>query len=113
MRAFIKRAVVLAGFVAAVSGVAFAAESNRQEVAIPFAFVVAGQTLPAGTYNVERPRDAESTIVMIQGEGKNRATVYALVISSAAARKSDGAMVFAKAGNQMRLSQVGGWSIAE
>jgi hypothetical protein len=113
MRTFIKRAVVLTGFVAAVSGVAFAAETNRQEVTIPFAFVVAGQTLPAGTYSIEHPRDMESSIVMIQGEGKNRASVYAMVTPSATASKADDAVVFAKAGTQMRLAQVGEWSITD
>jgi hypothetical protein len=112
MRTFIKRSVVAAGFVAAVSGVAFAAEGNRQQADIPFAFVVNGQTLPAGVYSIERPRDMESSVVMIQGEGRNHASVYALV-TPAPTTKGEDALVFAKTGTQMRLAQVGGWSLTD
>ena len=112
MRTFIKRSVVLAGFVAAVSGVAFAADGNRQEAKIPFEFVVNGQTMPAGTYSIERPRDMESSVIMIQGEGRNHASVYALV-TPAAVTKGDDDLVFVQTGTQTRLAQVGGWSLAD
>ena len=110
MRTFIKRSIVLAGFVAAVSGVAFAADADRREAKIPFEFVVNGQRLPAGTYSIERPRDMESSVIVIQGEGRNHASVYALVTPIAASKGED-ALVFVQDGTEKRLAQVGGWSL--
>jgi hypothetical protein len=52
-------------------GVTGAARAESLDVKIPFAFVVHGQTLPAGEYRVE----TDGPIVLLRGEHGNRTSI--------------------------------------
>jgi len=100
------RAVMMSSGLAAMvmaATVAQAAPAPRQEVKVPFAFVVNGQELPAGTYTV-RQDDAEESALLIQGQG---ASVYVMTAPvSRSATPQDTSVVFAKDGNRYRLAEI-------
>jgi predicted secreted protein len=107
MGAMMAAAVILA------AGSASAAEANRQEVTIPFDFTVHGQTLPAGTYNIQKASGVGTSTILIQGAGANRHASSFVLVTPAATNTGDTSVVFAKAGDRVRLTQVGGWAIAD
>lgn len=73
---FRKAALVSAAFVVFFGG---SARASTIEVKVPFAFVVHGQTLPAGSYRLERdPMDP--SVVVIRGEKGNTTSVMAVTM---------------------------------
>ena len=100
------RALLISSSVAAMvfaSAAAHAGPAVREEVKIPFAFVVNGQELPAGTYDV-REDDAGESALLLQGEGKSVFLLTAPVRKGAPPQ--DTSFVFAKDGTHYRLSEI-------
>ena len=118
MRSIITKSVVLAGaFLLGAGAAANAAASNIVEVKIPFAFVVNGQSFPAGQYMVER-EEMSSPVLLIRGEkGNHRATFVSAMAAGGQDPAGDvPALVFTHYENQYRLSTVWesdseGWSV--
>ena len=75
-RLFVRILLVLVGF-AGVTIPARAQASDRILVKVPFSFVAAGQTHPAGEYKVTRLRDEEPRILLLTNV-ENRADVVML-----------------------------------
>ena len=74
MKAIIMRTGLIAA--ALLVGVASVTRAETLDVKIPFAFVVHGQTLPAGDYRVE----TEGPVVLLRGEHGNKAgAVFTMV----------------------------------
>jgi hypothetical protein len=101
MRALIVGSGV-AALVLAAAG-AHAAPTARQEVKIPFAFVVSGHELPAGTYSVVQD-DEDNSALLIQGRGTSVYVMTAPVNRSATPQ--DTSVVFAKDGSRYRLAEI-------
>lgn len=105
---------VMAGLVFAAAA-AQAAPLNRQEVKVPFNFVVNGQELPAGTYSVQFD-DMNSGTLLLRGD---KASAYLLTAPvSGDATPSDSSLVFAKENGRYHLAQVwngdsGGQTVVE
>ena len=82
-----------------------AARADVIEVKVPFAFVVHGQTLPAGQYQVEREG---SKVVLLRGEKGTKAAVF-LMTMPATGKDPAGekpALTFAPYEKQHRLTGV-------
>ena len=93
---------VMAGLVFAAAA-AQAAPLNRQEVKVPFSFVVNGQELPAGTYSVQVD-DMNGGALLLRGD---KASAYLLTAPlSGEATPSESSLVFAKENGQYHLAQV-------
>jgi hypothetical protein len=77
--------------------------TTRQEVKVPFPFVVNGHEMPAGTYSV-REDEEQGSALLIQGEG---ASIFVLTspVNSASAPQ-DTSLVFTKDGDRYRLAEV-------
>lgn len=103
MRAFLMSSVMAA--VALAAAVAQAAPVNMQEVKVPFSFTVNGQELPAGTYTVQHD-DALGTGTLLLKSEKASAYVMTAPVNGEAAPSADASFVFAKDGDQLRLTQV-------
>jgi hypothetical protein len=76
---------------------------TRSEANVPFAFVVNGQEMPAGTYTVQQDSE-NSSALLIRGEKASAFIVTAPVNSNAA--RPDAALVFSKDGDRYRLIEV-------
>jgi hypothetical protein len=102
----IRKASVLAAVLLGVCAGSARAQ-DRFVAKIPFAFVVAGKTLPAGQYEV-RPMEASGAVVEI--ESLDTPSVHALVMSSAAGGfdpvGDQPALVFTRYENEYRLTQI-------
>ncbi len=97
-------AVALVGF----AGLGFTAKAQVPDqivVTIPFEFVVAGKTLPAGTYRVNRVADDKwEGLIFSSFENRAGAIVHPIQVQSAPA---DNAKVsFETAGDQHFLSKI-------
>ena len=111
------RYLVAAALLLGATGAAQASPSAVLEANVPFAFVVNGQTMPAGKYTVER--DATSySVVLIRGEHKNHAVVLADTRPNAASDPAGArpALTFKRDGDHYRLtgiwqSQHDGWDV--
>jgi hypothetical protein len=106
MRTQFKRSVVLGAMLLGLgAGSAWAEE--LAVVSIPFPFVVRGQTLPAGKYEVRSNDDAQS-ILMIEGKNGNKS--HAIVLTNAEYGRDPAgnkpALTFVKRENQYRLNSV-------
>ena len=102
MRAWLMGSSVMAMVLA--STIAQAAPSVRQEVTIPFAFLVNGEELPAGTYSVRQDDMEGSSIVLIEGK---RASAYVLTAPvERAAQPQDTSLVFTKDAGRYRLAEI-------
>jgi len=74
-------------------------------VTIPFEFVVAGKTLPAGTYRVNRVSDDKREgLIFSSVENRASAIVHPIEVKSARADKAQ--VSFEKAGDQHFLSKI-------
>ena len=84
-----------------VAGLGMAARgqvSDQIQVNIPYEFVVAGKTLPAGTYRVNRLTDAdEQTLVLSSYDSRARVMVLSTTVESTQAHKPE-----------VRFEQIGG-----
>ena len=97
-------AVALVGF----AGLGFTAKAQVPDqivVTIPFEFVVAGQTLPAGTYRVNRVGDDRfSGLIFKSYENRAGVIVHPIEVESAPADKTK--VSFEKAGGEHFLSKI-------
>jgi hypothetical protein len=117
MRTIMRKPVMLAGAFLLFAGAnANAAEGYDFEVKVPFAFVVTGQTFPAGQYKVEE--QADGSVLLLRGEKGNHAVTF--VNTTPASRQDPAgtkpALTFTRDETQYRLSSVWksgseGWSI--
>jgi alkylation response protein AidB-like acyl-CoA dehydrogenase len=77
------------------------------DVKVPFAFVVQGQTLPAGEYQMVRDAN-DPAVLLIRGEKGNRSTALAMTRPAAGHDPAGDtpAVTFTRVENQYRLSGV-------
>ena len=98
-----------AGFCAAVLLVCGARSglASTIDVRVPFAFVVQGQTMPAGQYQLVRDGN-DPAVVLIRGEKGNRSTMLALTRPAAGHDPAGDkpAVTFTRVENQYRLSGI-------
>ena len=91
-----------------VAGLGMAARgqvSDQIEVNIPYEFVVAGKTLPAGTYRVNRLSDTnEETLVLSSLDSRARVMVLSTAVESTQADKPE--VSFEQVGGQHFLSKI-------
>jgi hypothetical protein len=91
-----------------VAGLGMAARgqvSDQIEVNIPYEFVVAGKTLPAGTYRVKRLGDTnEETLVLSSLDSRARVMVLSTTVESTQADKPE--VSFEQVGGQHFLSKI-------
>ena len=74
-------------------------------VNIPFQFVAAGRTLPAGEYKVMRLRDDKPGVLVVSSY-ENRASVIVLPIESEVSLRGKSQLSFESAGDQHFLSRI-------
>ena len=102
----VMRQVGLCGAVLLFCG-AGSALASTIDVKVPFAFVVQGQTLPAGEYRLVRDAN-DPSVVIIHGERGNTSTMIAMtrpaVGHDPAGEKP--AVTFTKVENQYRLNDI-------
>ena len=91
-----------------VAGLGMAARgqvSDQIQVNIPYEFVVAGKTLPAGTYRVNRLSDTnEETLVLSSLDSRARVMVLSTAVESTQADKPE--VSFEQVGGQHFLSKI-------
>jgi len=91
-----------------VAGLGMAARgqaSDQIEVNIPYEFVVAGKTLPAGTYRVNRLSDTnEETLVLSSLDSRARVMLLSTTVESTQADKPE--VSFEQIGGQHFLSKI-------
>jgi hypothetical protein len=111
-----RKSVVLAGAFLLFAGAANASDGYAFEVKVPFPFVVAGQTFPAGQYMVEEQSNGSN--LLLRGEMGNHTATF-LNTTHASRQEPAGtkpALTFTRHENQYQLSSVWesgseGWSI--
>jgi hypothetical protein len=109
MRSFVRTGLMsAAALLLTAVGTARASTTEVAQAKVPFAFVVNGRTLPAGTYRVER-EDMQSSIVLLIRDAKHQhvgtfvATIPDYGRDPAGSRP---ALSFTRQGNQYRLSGI-------
>ena len=103
-KSFLRILLVLAGF-AGLTISARAQEPDQVLVKVPFSFVAAGQTLPAGEYKVTRLRDEEPRILLLINR-ENRRNLVMLRPESHEAAHGKVQLDFAIVGDQHFLSRI-------
>ena len=98
--------ILIALFTVAGSGIAARAQVRDQiVVSIPFEFVVAGKTLPAGTYHVNRVTDTDlRTLILHSFENRTTAIVLPTQVEGVSAAKVH--VSFERVGGQYFLSKI-------
>jgi hypothetical protein len=92
----------------AVAGLGIVAKSQVLDhvvVTIPYEFVVAGKTLPAGTYRVNRVFDSNERAVVLNSF-ENRASAIVLPSEVASAHADKARVSFEQVGDQHFLSKI-------
>ncbi len=80
-------------------------EADQLVVRVPYEFVVAGKTLPAGTYRVNRVTDSDNKELVLRSlENRATALILASVVESAQADKPS--FTFQQIGGQYFLSKI-------
>ena len=98
-------------FLSAFFGLAALAAANRAQetdqllVNVPYDFVVAGKTLPAGTYRVNRANDRDLVELAITGV-ENRAGALFLSTEVSSTREDNPRLSFQHIGDQYLLSRI-------
>jgi hypothetical protein len=95
--------LALVGF-AGLSGIAEAQTSREIVVTLPFEFMVAGKTLPAGTYTVTRVSYDNSELVLSNQAKRVSALVHAIEIESAHSGKPS--VSFERVGESRFLTRI-------
>lgn len=103
-RLFVRTLLVLAGF-ACLTVPARAQVPDRVLVKVPFSFVAAGQTFPAGEYKIVRLRDEEPRILILINN-ENRANLVTLLPESQEASNGKPQLAFATVGDEHFLSRI-------
>ena len=108
MRAAIRKSLSLAVVVLGFGLCAGSAQAQEVVVKVPFAFVVQGKTLPAGTYDVSHATDDRSAMV-IRGEDANRKSMAIVLTMPADGHDPAGdkpALTISRFENGYRLSTI-------
>jgi len=95
-------------FLAAFAGLTIPAKAQAVDqliVKIPFSFVAAGETFPAGEYKISRLRDAEPRILLLSNL-ENRGDVVMLRAESTDTSNGKGELGFTTVGNEQVLSRI-------
>lgn len=103
-KSFLRIFVFVAGF----AGLAISAKAQQPDqmlVKIPFSFVAAGETHPAGEYKVTRLRD-EGARVLLLANVENRADTVMLLPESQGAAHGKVQLAFTTVDNQHYLSRI-------
>ena len=101
---FVRLLLVLAAF-ASITIPAKAQAIDQLLVKVPFPFVAAGQTFPAGEYKISRLRDETPRILLLTNL-ENRADSVALRAETEETSRGKGQLGFTKVGNEHVLSRV-------
>jgi hypothetical protein len=93
------------------AGLAIAAQAQEVEVdhivvTIPYEFVVAGTTLPAGSYEVRRASNRVESRILLLSSYNNRASVLLVPFEVENARNDKPRVSFERAGHQYVLSEI-------
>ena len=99
---FLTAFLAVAAFVVA----ARAQEVDQILVNIPYAFVVSGKTLPAGTYRVHRAYDDRGFKVLVMNSFENRTGVLLLSSDIETTREFKPSVTFEHIGDQYFLSKI-------
>ena len=97
--------MALVGF----AGLAMAAQAQEVDhvvVTIPYEFVVAGTTLPAGSYEVRRASSRIESRILLLSSYNNRASVLLVPFKVENARNDKPEVSFERVGDQYVLSQI-------
>ena len=106
----VRTIVTLSLFVAVIASSAVAQGRPQLRADIPFSFHVAGATLPAGKYTINRPGSTNSMILVRSEKGGQAA--YALSSNKQANKEPDSTkLVFRRYGDQYFLAQM--WAKGE
>ena len=100
---FLRFLLVLAGF----AGLTISANAQAVDqvvVKIPFSFVAAGRTFPAGEYRISRLRDQDPTVLVLASQEKADAVVLLTVTRQPSHGKAQ--LYFTTAGDQHLLSRI-------
>jgi len=101
---FVKLAIAFVGF-AALAITAKAQVPDQVVIKIPYQFVVAGTTLPAGTYRVSRISSSnERELILSSVENRTAVLVLPTEVESVSAEKT--AFVFERVGGQYFLTKI-------
>jgi hypothetical protein len=101
---YLRSLIVLIG----VAGLSMAARGQAVDqivVNIPYAFVVAGKTLPAGTYRVNRVSDTD-TRALVLSSFENRANAFVLPIEVEGSHAGKARVSFEEVGGEHFLSKI-------
>ena len=90
---------------AALAAATRAQETDQLLVNVPYDFVVAGKTLPAGTYRVNRANDRDLVELAITGV-ENRAGALFLSTEVSSTREDKPSLTFQHVGDQYFLSKI-------
>lgn len=101
---FVRLLLVMAG-VAGLTIPAKAQELDKIVVKIPFQFVAAGQTFPAGEYKISRLSDSQSRILLLSNR-ENRAAVVMFPTETQDISHDKAKLAFATVGDQHCLSRI-------
>jgi hypothetical protein len=105
MRKLYLRILLALGGVAALGAAAKAQEADHIVVKVPYAFVVSGKTLPAGTYELTRASKSDTrALVLADFEDHASSIVLATTIENNYAAKPE--LTFEQIGGQIFLSQI-------
>ena len=98
--------ILIAVFSIAGAGMASSAQARDQiVVTIPFEFVVAGKTLPAGTYNVNRVTDSDPRALILHSfENRTSAILLPTQVEGGSADRVH--ISFERVGGQYFLSKI-------
>ena len=103
-KSFLRILLVLAGL-AGLTVSAKAQQPDQLLVKVPFSFVTAGRTFPAGEYKITRLRDEEPRILLLVNV-ENRADLATLRPESQEAAHGKAQLDFSSVGDQHFLSRV-------
>ncbi|PYU01704.1 MAG: hypothetical protein DMG38_02465 [Acidobacteria bacterium] len=101
---FVRIALVLAGF----AGLTIPAKAQSVDglvVKIPFEFVAAGQTLPAGEYKITRLRDDKPRVLLLTSLDNRNQSVLLVPVTDATSQDKP-QLGFTTVGDQRVLSRV-------
>ena len=106
MWSVVSKSALLAVAVLMVAGGSAAAATTEMQVKVPFPFVVHGQMLPAGQYQIER--ESDPSVVLIRGEKgiKARLFVLTLPVSGSDPAGDKPALTFTRHETQYRLADI-------
>jgi hypothetical protein len=91
--------------IATLGAVAKAQEADHIVVKVPYAFVVSGKTLPAGTYTLMRASESDTrALVLADFEDHASSIILASTVENNYAAKSE--LTFEQIGGQIFLSQI-------